>query len=94
MDDAATRITGTLGFREVSQVLASVGPIIRAGTVDLSGVSGIDSAGVSLLLELTRRTQATGRSLTIRGANPQVRRLVTFFRLDPLLRLENDGVTE
>lgn len=94
MEDDVTRPTGTLGFKEVSQVLSNVDPIIRSGTLDLSGVSDIDSAGVSLLLELTRRTQAAHRNLVIRGANPQVRRLVTFFQLDPLLRFEENGVTE
>lgn len=83
---AIARIEGPLGFAQVDEVLANSAEIVAAGRLDLSAISTIDSAGVSVMLELSRRVQATGRALEIRGASPAVRALVKFFRVEPLLR--------
>jgi len=84
----AARIEGVLGFSGVDAVLARAPEILAAGVLDLAAVSTIDSAGVSLLLELTRRAQAADRPLMIRGASAQVRALVAFFKVEPLLRFD------
>lgn len=83
---AAARIEGPLGFAQVDEVLANSDQIVDTGRLDLSAISTIDSAGVSVLLELSRRVQAVGRTLEIHGASPQVRALIKFFRVEPLLR--------
>lgn len=83
---AAASIEGALSFGRVDDLLANSQPAIASGILDLSAASTIDSAGVSVLLELSRRVQATGRTLEIQGAGPQIRALVKFFRVEPLLR--------
>lgn len=88
-DATPPRLDGALGFARVDEVLARTPEILAAGMLDLSRVSTIDSAGVSLLLELTRRAQSAGQSLAIRGASPQVRALAAFFKVEPLLRFDN-----
>ena len=56
--------------------------------LDLSGVSNADSAGLALLLELSRRSKAKGLHLSIRGANEQIMQLARFFGLDQILHFE------
>ena len=56
-----------------------------AGTLDLAQVTRADSAGIALLLELTRRARARKAELAIVNANEQVRSLAKFFGVDSLL---------
>jgi len=67
--------------------LAEADALARAGTLDLSGISHADSAGLAFLLELTRRARASGTPLKLIGLPPQLRSLVSFFELEPLLPL-------
>jgi len=67
--------------------LAEADALARAGTLDLSGISHADSAGLAFLLELTRRARAAGMPLKLIGLPPQLRSLVSFFELEPLLPL-------
>lgn len=53
--------------------------------LDLSGVTRADSAGLALLLELTRMALARGGTLQIEKSPPQLRKLAEFFGLDELL---------
>lgn len=82
-------MTGSLGFAQVGEVLENAQNLISHDSLDLSGVTSIDSAGVSLLLELTRRERAKGKAILIRGANRRVRELITFFRVGELLQFES-----
>lgn len=93
MADTAHHLSGPLDFARVSAVLTRSDDIIAGGGLDLSEVESIDSAGVALLLELTRRARAQGKDLPIRGASRQVVDLVTFFRLKSLLQFEDQGVS-
>lgn len=81
-------LTGDLGFSQVNKVLGNAQVFTGGDTLDLSKVTSIDSAGVSLLLELTRRARAAGRTLVIRGASRRTRELITFFRVSELLNFE------
>lgn len=83
------KLTGSLGFPQVDRILESAQSLISRDILDLSEVTGIDSAGVSLLLELTRRAQTRGRPLLIRGANSRIRELISFFRVGELLHFED-----
>ena len=76
-----------LNFSTVSVVLAQADSLIAAGTLDLATVTRADSAGISLLLELSRRAQKRGVQLRITGANEQIRSLLKFFGLDGILTL-------
>jgi len=81
------RLQGELSLASVPGRLAEADALVRAGTLDLSGVTHADSAGLAFLLELTRRARASGASLQLVGLPPQLRSLVNFFELDNLLPL-------
>jgi len=66
-------------------VLAQAKRYIDAGRVDLSGIGRVDSAGVALLLELTRRARAAGKTLQFVQAPAKLVTLATFFGVDAFL---------
>lgn len=79
-------LEGELSFAQVPQQLRQAEALIAGGSLDLSRVSRADSAGLALLLELSRRSRS--RPLVIRGANEQVLQLSRFFGLDKILHFE------
>ncbi|MBV8063063.1 MAG: STAS domain-containing protein [Nevskia sp.] len=79
-------LEGELSFAQVPQQLRQAEALIAGGSLDLSRVSRADSAGLALLLELSRRSRP--RTLAIRGANEQVLQLARFFGLDKILHFE------
>ncbi|HZP11678.1 MAG TPA: STAS domain-containing protein [Nevskiaceae bacterium] len=82
-------LTGELSFASVPRLLAQADRLAADARVDLSGVSKADSAGVALLLELTRRAKRAGRTITFSGAPPQLRDLIHFFDLESALQLDS-----
>ena len=78
-------LSGKLGFAEVEALLSRADALASTPALDLSQVEQADSAGFALLLELTRKARAQGRSLTLTGASPRLRQLATFFGLDGIL---------
>ena len=80
-------LPSTLSFSTVGALLARSDALIAAGTLDLATVARADSAGISFLLELTRRAQKRGIQLKITGANNQIRSLLKFFGLDAMLTM-------
>ncbi len=80
-------LPAALNFSTVPAVLAQADSFVVAGALDLSGVTRADSAGISLLLEMSRRAQARGVQLRITGANEQIRSLLKFFGVDGTLTL-------
>lgn len=71
-------LSGELSFASAGRLLDQAG---ADGSLDLSGVTRADSAGLALLLELTRRSPG----LKLVNAPPQLRKLAEFFGLDELL---------
>ena len=88
MTTAQGILQGELNFTRVPQLLAQAQALSAGGKLDLSGVSNADSAGLALLLELSRRSKAKGLHLSIRGANEQIVQLARFFGLDQILHFE------
>lgn len=78
----------SLGFANARELLGQAEQIVAAGEIDLSAVQRVDSAGVSLLLELSRRAASAGKPLRLRGAPEQLRGLSAFFGVDSLLKFE------
>ena len=78
-------LEGELSFAQVPRQLRQAQELIAGGSLDLSRVSRADSAGLALLLELTRRSHG---ALKIRGASEQVRQLARFFGLEQILHFE------
>lgn len=78
-------LSGELSFATVSGHLAQASALIAAPTLDLSGVTRCDSAGIAFLLELQRRAQAANRPLTFTGASPQLQELAQSYGLSGIL---------
>ncbi len=74
-----------LSFASVPDWLARADALIADGRLDLSGVRRADSAGLALLLELSRRAKQRGQKLVLQGANPQLTGLAAFFGLEGIL---------
>ena len=87
MNADSALLEGELGFATVPSWLQKLDEL-SGGTIDLSRVTRVDSAGLALLLELSRRSATRGMSLSIRGANEQVLRLAGFFGLDRVLHFQ------
>jgi phospholipid transport system transporter-binding protein len=81
-------LEGELSFATVPRLLQRADSLLDGGVLDLSRVSRVDSAGLALLLELSRRSRSRGTRLGIRGMNPQILSLTGFFGLDKVLNLE------
>lgn len=76
-------------------MLARAAEYIAAGELDLSGITRTDSASIALLLELTRRAQAAGKTLRFTQLPPQMVTLLEFFGIDGMLKqhLSAKGIT-
>jgi anti-anti-sigma factor len=61
-------------------------------TVDLSGVTFIDSSGLGTLVEAQKRISAAGGQLTVTGSQPNVRKVFEISRLAGMLRVHETAV--
>ena len=77
-----------LGFTEVAALLGQADALASAPALDLAAVQRADSAGIALLLELTRRARRQGRALHLRNASQQLREMAAFFGVDSLLSFQ------
>jgi phospholipid transport system transporter-binding protein len=82
-------LEGELSFTRVPQLLHHAAQLAAGGELDISGVSRADSAGLALLIELSRRARAGGGTLRIRGAGEQVLQLARYFGLEQVLHFES-----
>lgn len=80
-------LSGELNLATVPAWLGQADKLAAAQVLDLAGVTRIDSAGASLLLELSRRAQKQGHGLAIINAHPQIGELLRFLELDKVLKL-------
>ena len=82
-------ISGEIDFASGPQLRDQLLSVIRRNgarlTLDLSGVTFIDCAGINLLLAVRRRAQLEGGSMRVLGASPPVRRVIALTRLDHVL---------
>jgi len=56
--------------------------------VDLSGVESVDATALNLLAAAQRVMEKDGRHLVLRGASPEIRRVVALTRLRHLIQVE------
>jgi len=82
-------LSGDLTFATVLAHREALAPAVsaQAAEIDLSGVGYADSAGLSLLLELTRLARAGGHELRFVRVPPAVSKLAQFFGLGDMLPL-------
>ena len=82
-------ISGEIDIQSGPQLRDQLMSIIRRRgarlALDLTGVTFIDCAGISVLLAARRRAQLEGGSLRVLRASPRVRRVIALTRLDPVL---------
>jgi len=87
----AHAISGELSFANAVAALEAARAALGEGQgpfeVNLGGVTRADSAGLALLLELSRQARAAGRELRCTGAPEQLRRLAGFFGVTEVLAL-------
>jgi len=79
------RAEGAWTRANASVVLGQVPAYIKAGTVDLSGVTAIDSTTLALLLETRRRASRAGRTVRFVNATAPLAALAAFFGIDDIL---------
>jgi phospholipid transport system transporter-binding protein len=91
MTEPQLLLTGELTFATVSQFLERSDQLLDGGVLDMSRVTRADSAGLALLLELTRRQRAKGSELQVVRADPAIVRMAEFFGLDEVLRFQDGG---
>jgi ABC-type transporter Mla MlaB component len=84
----STPLAGDLTFPRMQEWLGRADELAAAGTLDLAGLEHVDSAGVSFLLELTRRAKASGRDLALANAGQDFRGLLEFLQVDDVLKLQ------
>lgn len=81
------KLSGELSFATVSGHLRQATALLADETLDLSGLTRCDSAGVALLLELQKRAAAGGKALRFKGASPQLQELAHSYGLSGILAL-------
>jgi phospholipid transport system transporter-binding protein len=90
--DGVVEVSGALTFETVPQFFAASGSWLGAGsgalTVDLRGVTRIDSAGVALLLEWRQEARQAGRALAYTAIPEQVQHMI---RVNGLSQAFNHG---
>lgn len=79
-------LEGELSFARVPHWLAQADTLAAATVLDLSRITRTDSAGLALLLELTRRARQNGQTLSLKAPPAQLRQLAGFFGLDGVLQ--------
>ena len=70
--------------RIIAEALRSIPPVV---TIDLSGVTYIDTSGVATLLEASRIARQQGTRLVVEGLHDQPRELLHFSQIDRLLEI-------
>ena len=61
----------------------------RTLTVDMSGVTFMDSSGIAVLLRCLRRMEETGGTMSVRGVPPQARKVFSAAGLDRLIPMSD-----
>ena len=89
-DDGSWLLKGELGFAQVPAVLKHAGVNMlgkKPLTVDLKGVSRADSAGLALLVEWLRESEAAGNTIKFVNVPAQLLSIARLCGLDDILSL-------
>ena len=84
-------LSGSLSFDTVATIYGQNGDAPLEGTVDLSGVTSVDSAGLALLLEWKASALARDSKLNFVNAPSDLRRLAVLSEAAGLLGIEKSN---
>ncbi|HUY82968.1 MAG TPA: STAS domain-containing protein [Steroidobacteraceae bacterium] len=87
-DGGVALVKGPLTFGSVGPLLAAGRDAIaagRAGSIDLAGVDGADSAGLALLIEWLSIARQAGREIRYRNLPAQIIQLARLSEVEELL---------
>jgi phospholipid transport system transporter-binding protein len=82
------RLTGPLDFSTVPDLAREIPGLFarsRQLTVDLAGVTRVDSAAMALLLEMHRLAATTDSTLSLQHVPVALRNIIHISELDPIL---------
>ena len=85
-EQGALKLAGEVDYTVSEEVRAFLLERIAAGqgalTLDLAGVTYLDSSGLAVLLEARRTLLDLGRALCIKSISPQVKKLMVLTKVD------------
>ena len=81
-------IEGALVFATMREWLPRIDELSAQERLDLSGVTRVDSCGVSYLLELSRRAAAQGSTLRLANLPLNLDSLLQFLKVGTVLDIE------
>ena len=75
------RLSGDVTLDTVPDLLEKIRPLIRAGvdSLDCSGVAGVDSSALGLILACKREAMAQHKSLKFAGLPPSILSLASLY---------------
>jgi anti-sigma B factor antagonist len=89
---ATVRIEGEVEFATAPRLRATLLDLAQEGAnpvvVDLAGVSFLDSAGISLLIQAKKRLASEGSDLVLRAPQNNIRRVLEISGVTELFRIE------
>ncbi|TVP88158.1 MAG: STAS domain-containing protein [Thioalkalivibrio sp.] len=88
LDGAVLRLAGPVTLNTVAPLMARgrglLAALPEAGTLDLSGVTRIDSAGAAMLVEFWRQRERSGASLGFAAIPEDLQPLLELYALEPV----------
>ena len=88
MEPGTVRLSGRLDAAEAERVGDELLAIQSSVRLDCSELDYISSAGIGVLIELFKRLQASGHTMTLVNLLPRVRNIFRYAGLDRLLTIE------
>lgn len=92
LEGATLRVSGSITFATAAGVLSSARPLLSrlppVATVDLTGATRVDSAGVALLVEFCRLHNRAGGRLCLESVTDELQPLLELYRLEGVLGVE------
>jgi anti-anti-sigma factor len=88
MEPGMVRLSGRFDAAEAERVGDELLAIQGSVRLDCSELDYISSAGIGVLIELFKRLQASGHTMTLVNLLPRVRNIFRYAGLDRLLTIE------
>lgn len=91
--DETIRLRGRLTFNDHAKLRALIGELKQSKgqrqTLDLSSLEFVDSAGIGMLLIAREEMTSVNKTLVLRGAVGQVKRVLTVAQIGKLIPIED-----